>query len=257
MTTLAAACGGSDARPVDASDGTSGNVRVLAGQTPTCVMGVQGVIGANYSVASGSSSVLLGLELIGPEPGATFIDASATFGPDTALFVHTDAGRDPIDRVAAATLVVQADGQPGQPNAVVIFRGPVLTFGNRPDGAVLVAQAAEVTLFPADGKQLRAPPMCTDRTGLVGAAAATIDDTATLTGAAPTAQANHLDLEITGTPDRLRVYINDARIFERSGGAEVTISPTALAGRQLRVRHTEAVLELDRRAAVAAEVEAL
>jgi hypothetical protein len=70
-----------------------------------------------------------------------------------------------------------------------------------------------------------------------------------------------LDLNVEagagGPAHKLRLYHRGARLFERQGSTEVTISPSALSGRQLQVRHTEAVLLFDRQAAVAAEIEAL
>lgn len=255
LTTAVAACGG-NSRPDAPSDAMS-PVRVLADHTPACAAGVQGAVGAKYATPPS----LLGLEIVGPEPGATFLVAGITFGGDTPLFVHTASGRDPISRVDANTLLEHGNMQSGEPNAVVTFQGPVLVYRDTPSGAVLVAQAADVTLFPPDGQQLREPPICSGRAGLIDASAAAIEDTGRIMGTAPTDQASHLDIDTdggaAGPPRQLRVFHRDARIFEKRSGTEVAISPSALAGRPLRVRHTETVFFIDRLVAVAAEIEAL
>jgi hypothetical protein len=255
-----AACGGGGKRSDGLADAMPDGpplVRMLADQTPACAGGVQGVVGLRYTVPP----LLHGLEMVGPETGATVIVAAVTFGASTPLFVHTAAGREAIDRTAANTLLEHGNGLSGEPNAVVVFAAPVLAYHNRPGGWVLVAQAAEVTLFPPDGKQLQAPPMCTGHGSLVEAGAAATEVTGKLHGAAPTAQATYVDVDVdggtAGPPHLLRAFLTDARIFERTSTGEVALTPAALVGRQLRVRHTVTVLEFDRLSAVAAEIEAL
>jgi hypothetical protein len=262
LIVTAAGCGGG-AEPghagADASPDGSSTVRVLADHTPSCASGVQGSIGAKYSPTSGvpGLSVLQGLEVSGSDPAGTYAVAEVTLGADAPVFVHTASGRDAVDRVQANTLLETTGGY----NTVIVFGGPVLAFQNYPDGLGLTAEATEVTLFPPDGRQLTNPPACTDRAGLVDGSSATIDELADVSGATPTDQSVSIELEVEGgvggPAHKLRVFHRGAHLFERQGGTVVTIAPSALVGRQLRVRHSQTVLLFDRLAAIAGEIEAL